>query len=308
MLQAPSTKTLKDLNEGPFLFIVNPNSGTGAVERFQSIIKSTHSLREIEVAISNSPAHSVALAQKGRDEAYAAVIAVGGDGSVHEIGEQLIGSNTPLGIIPAGSGNGISRHLGINNNINQAVIEMLNGKQRAIDTFEVNGQKVIGFCGTGIDAFVAKTFDEATERGFSNYVKLTIDAFNHYTPQFYTLVLDGKETILHQAFTIVVANISQFGNNAYINPTGTDDDGLLEVIVIKDFPPTALMPLASRLFLKNIHKSKWVKVYQAKNLSIETNHPMHYQIDGEPMTPLSLLNFGIKPKSLNVIVPAVHGK
>lgn len=294
---------MKDLEGGPFLFIVNQNSGTGGYERFQKHIHALQGSSPFEVVTSKSPEHSIELARSAPSKGYKAVIAVGGDGSVHEIGVQLIGTETALGIIPTGSGNGISRHLGISNKVEEAVDELFAGKVRSIDTFEVNCAPSIGFCGSGIDAHVAKAFDEASERGFSNYVKLSIDAFSHYQPQFYTLLLDGKETIVQQAYTVVVANITQFGNNAYINPEGVDDDGLLDVIVVKDLPPTALMPLASRLFLNNIHKSKWVKTARAKRIELVTNHPVAYQIDGEPMPPTTMLTFEVKPGSLHVITP-----
>lgn len=294
---------IRDLNGGPFLFIVNPNSGTGGYERFQKHIESIKVQQHFKVITSQSPEHSIELAKTASAEGYKAVIAVGGDGSVHEIGIELIDTDVALGIIPTGSGNGISRHLGISNKIEDAIDEVFRGEIRRLDTFTVNGVPAIGFCGSGIDAHVAKAFDEATERGFSNYVKLSIDAFSHYQPQFYTLLLDGKDTIVQQAYTVVVANITQFGNNAYINPEGEDDDGLLDVILVKDVPPTALMALASRLFLHSIHKSKWVKTARAKRVELITNHPVAYQIDGEPMPPTTMLTFEIKPASLNVITP-----
>ncbi len=287
--------------QGPFLFIVNPNSGTGAVDAFRKSIRSNSS-QKFTVIESKSPEHSLELARNAKSRGYEAVIAVGGDGSVHEIGAQLIDSSIPLGIIPTGSGNGISRHLGISNSIPKAIDQMLKGKVRFMDTFQVNGQPAIGFSGIGIDAQVAKMFSEASERGFSNYVKLSIDAFTNYTPTSFALKIDDDEHEI-AAYSVVCANTSQFGNNAFINPKAVDNDGELELVVIKAMPPAMLMPVASRLFLKTIHKSKWVKVFKGKRFNIQNIEEAELQIDGEALGVFKNLTFEVKPQSLMVITP-----
>lgn len=288
--------------QGPFLFIVNPKSGTGGVNTFRKSIASFSSSEKFTVVESQSPEHSLDLARSADSKGYQAVIAVGGDGSVHEIGAQLIGSSIALGIIPTGSGNGISRHLGISNAIPKALDQMLNGKVRCIDTFLVNEQPAIGFSGIGIDAQVAKMFSEATERGFSNYVKLSIDAFTHYKPTDFKFNVDGTEYAL-PAYSLVCANTSQFGNNAFINPQAIDDDGYLEIIIIKAMPPAMLMPVASRLFLKSIHKSKWVDVLKGKRFEIQNLEGAELQIDGEALGVCKNLTFEVRPQSLMIITP-----
>ncbi len=288
--------------QGPFLFVVNPNSGTGAVNTFRKSIEKFDNDERIGVIESKSPEHSLELARSAQSRGYAAVIAVGGDGSVHEIAAELIGTAVALGIIPTGSGNGISRHLGIANQIPKAIDQMLKGKMRIIDTFKVNEEIAIGFSGIGIDAQVAKLFAETTERGFSNYVKLSIDAFTNYKPTSFTIkVDDDKHTI--SAYSIVAANTSQFGNNAFINPQAKDDDGLIELIAVKAMPPAMLMPVASRLFLKSIHRSKWVDVLKAKRIEIENHDGAELQIDGEALGVRKKLIIEVNPQSLKVLTP-----
>lgn len=288
--------------QGPFLFVVNPNSGTGAVNTFRKSIKKFDNDERIRVIESRNPEHSLELAHSAQSQGYAAVIAVGGDGSVHEIAAELIGTAVALGIIPTGSGNGISRHLGISNQIPKAIDQMLKGKMRIIDTFKVNEEIAIGFSGIGIDAQVAKLFAETTERGFSNYVKLSIDAFTNYKPTSFTIkVDDDKHTIA--AYSIVAANTSQFGNNAFINPQAKDDDGLIELIAVKAMPPAVLMPVASRLFLKSIHRSKWVDVLKAKRIEIENHDGAELQIDGEALGVRNKLIIEVNPQSLTVLTP-----
>jgi len=295
-------ENIKGPIEGPFLFIVNPNSGTGKVKTFFTAIKEHKSLKKFQVIESESRDHSVELAQNAASNGYKAVIAVGGDGSVHEIGTQLIDTDVALGIIPTGSGNGISRHLGISNSIPKAIDQILKGNTRTFDTLLINNNPAIGFAGIGIDAHVAKMFENATERGFSNYVKLSIDAFTNYKPSLFKIKgEDFEEEVM--AYTIVCANINQFGNNAFINPNAIDDDGELELVLIKQMAPAMLMPVASRLFLKSLHKSKWVSVYKGKRFEIENIGEAPLQIDGEAIGITQSITFEVQPHSLTVITP-----
>ncbi len=294
-------KSEKDLLQGPFLFIVNPKSGTGLAQTFLEYIKTVKHQQSVEVVVSESGEHSVSLAKNAAFNGYSAVIAVGGDGSVHEIGLELIHTNVALGIVPTGSGNGVSRHLGISNDVKTATQQMLSGNFKHIDTIKANENRAIGFCGIGIDAHVASVFANSTERGFNNYMKLTIDAFSNYTPTPFEIV--DSQLPISEAYTVVIANTSQFGNNAYINPKGKDDDGLLECIVIGKFPQIAFPELASRLFLKSIDKSRHVKVLKNKRFTLKNIGLAPFQIDGETIETANTFTFEVDPKSLKVIVP-----
>lgn len=299
----PIHNTDTGLIEGPFLFIVNPNSGTGAVKTFLSHVKTIRHSRAFEVVESRSGAHSKELASSAGSKGFAAVIAVGGDGSVHEIGTQLIGSKVTLGIIPTGSGNGIARHLHISMNVKTAIKQALDGNMRSIDTFRVNGRAAIGFCGVGFDGHIARLFDEGKKRGFFNYAKLVFQAFSNYEASDFQVRVNGSPEQELKAYTLVFANINQFGNNARINPRACDHDGALEMIAIKPFPSTAFPFLASRLFLGNIDKSKYVSLHAAERFSIQNKGGAEIHVDGEPIGMAENLNFEVIPRSLNVIAP-----
>lgn len=295
-------KKLKGFSESPFLFIVNPNSGTGLAKSFLDIVESYSDQANISVEISKSGEHSIELAKTAASKGFKFVVAVGGDGSVHEIGLQLVNQLPALGIIPTGSGNGVSRHLGISNNIEEALVEILQGKTRSIDIIKANSELAIGFCGLGIDAHVASVFATSKERGFYNYIRLTIDAFNSYVPTPIEVITEDYHQI-HEAFSVVVANTTQLGNNAYINPKGIDDDGFLECVIVKKFPPLAFTELSSRLFLKSLDKSKHVEIIKAKKITINNLGLAPFQIDGETLKTANSFTFEALPKALNVIVP-----
>lgn len=287
---------------GPFLFIVNPNSGTGIVQNFGKALDKVASKPDHEVVISESGAHSITLAKSAKSNGFVAVVAVGGDGSVNEIGQQLINSDIPLGIVPTGSGNGIARHFKISTQLTTAIKQAFKGKVETMDTLKVNDRFAIGFCGVGVDGFIAHEFNQTKDRGFSNYVKLTIDAFGKYQPTEFNFEVDGQSDS-SKAYTVVVANAQQFGNNAFINPKGKDNDGLLELILVKAFPPQAFPAIASRLFLKNIHQSKYIAIKPGKRFRIENLEQASLQIDGEFAGNPHEIIVEVVPSSLNILVP-----
>lgn len=297
-----TSKLNKGSVKGPFLFIVNPNSGTGVVNSFGEALASVSNPPDHEVVISESGKHSVELARSAASNGFAAVVAVGGDGSVNEIGRQLIGTDLPLGIVPTGSGNGVARHFRISTRLPNAIRQAFRGNVRTIDTIQINDQTAVGFCGLGFDGYIAREFNKLNERGFASYAKLTLDCFNTYEAHSFTVIVDSAATTFI-GYSLIVANAKQLGNNAFINPTGKEDDGQLELIVIEDFPKAQFPSIVSRLFLQNIHKSKYVNTLPVKKVTIQNLERQSLQIDGEYAGEPSEVHIEVNPASLNILVP-----
>jgi diacylglycerol kinase (ATP) len=299
----PSTHSYEGLSEGPFLCIVNPKSGTAQSRATLDDILRIAPQRHVTTIVSQSSAHMKDLAANAESEGYVAVIAAGGDGSVHGIAAELIGSEVALGIIPMGSGNGIARHLGLSADPMNAFIQLMQGRSRRIDTFTVNGVPAIGFAGVGIDGQVASAFEHAPGRGFKNYLRLTFKAFAHYEPSTFHWRVDDGDTTTDHAWTVICANTEQFGNNAIVNATGVDCDGLLECIVVRDIPRFMLAGLSTRLFTRSLHKSAAVKVVSGKKIILSNRDRAALQIDGEVAGHPEEVVFEVVPKSLRILVP-----
>ncbi|MCO4805081.1 diacylglycerol kinase family protein [Salibacteraceae bacterium] len=281
---------------GPFLFVVNPHSGTNNDTSFLSVFDDAGI--DYSVEVSTSPNHMLDLVRRAVSSGIQAVIAVGGDGTVHGIGKELMDTDVALGVIPTGSGNGIARHLGIPMDKNAAIKALFQPKIRRIDTLKVNDTCALGFGGLGFDGLIAERFSHSQGRGFGNYIKLCLEAFNEYASGNFNI--DGKE---QPAFSIIAANINQFGNDAFINPDAVDDDGLFELIKI-NHPPIASFPsLASRLFMRKFHQSKFVTVDKRGAVEILNLDKAHLQIDGEPYGTPSVVRVESNPSSLNVMIP-----
>ena len=168
-------------------FIVNPISGTKAKNRVTKLIRDLldPQLFSPTVVVTEYAGHATQLAQQFALEGYYAVIAVGGDGTVNEVANGLVGTNTALGIVPNGSGNGFARHLDISTRMNRA-IEMLNSSEViSVDYGMVNDKKFFSTCGVGFDALVAVQFNEGKSRGLKTYVQNTLQSLFNYKPETY---------------------------------------------------------------------------------------------------------------------------
>lgn len=282
-------------------FIVNPISGTKSKARVLSCIRTHPILREEQLQLykTKCAGDAITAAKRFADEGYDLVVAIGGDGTVNEVAQGLMNTNTVLGIIPMGSGNGLARDLGLPMNHQKAIDVLATGKTITIDGGTVNGQHFFCTSGIGYDALVGSCFANAKRRGLITYAKISIEKFFRYKPQSYRLQINGKE--LHvKAFLITVANASQWGNNVRIAPEADMNDGLFDVVIVSPFPLYAAPSLGIRIFRKAIHRSHYVQVIKTDSVMVEREEEGAIHYDGEPGFSGKILKFNILPSILKV--------
>lgn len=255
----------------------------------------------MEVLFTNAPKHATQIAEAAVKRRCDIVVAVGGDGSVNEIGKALVSTDTALAIIPTGSGNGLARHLGIPLEASRAIDVISEGQMKTIDSVQINDQFYFGIAGIGFDAQISWDFAEYGRRGFLSYLLLTLKQFPSYQPRSYELVIDGDK-IEKEAFLVSFANGSQFGNGVAIAPEAQIDDGYLDVVVLKKFPKTSLARLVWKLFHHTIHHSRYVETFRCKKVSIQEPN-LRAHIDGEPVFFPDGMKLEVVPSSLKVLVP-----
>jgi diacylglycerol kinase (ATP) len=284
--------------------IINPVSGTGKQKKAERVLRERldKDKFQVDIVFTEYRKHAQTLAQEAVRLNYDAVVIVGGDGSINEVGSALAGTKVALGIIPAGSGNGLCRSLSVPLDIAKAVDNINNFHFRTIDTGLANGIPFMNVAGVGFDAYVANKFHKAKLRGLGKYLLLGLRSLGEYSPQRYRFVADGR-TFERVANVISVANSPQYGNNALIAPNALMDDGLLDLVICNDASMLNSIGLIFRLFLGNLHKSALVKTVQVKELVIiqERNDTAH--LDGDPFELGNEMHFTVNPMSLQVIVP-----
>lgn len=264
-------------------FIINPHSGTEKKEELPSLIQQelNPTVFDSEIVFTQFRGHGTLLAKEFVEKKYDWVIAVGGDGTVNEIARSLVHSNTSLGIIPIGSGNGLARHLGIPMNTRKAIQQLNQSEPIFMDYGMVNDKPFFCTCGTGFDAYVSTEFAKGKKRGVMSYVEKIITGYFNYKSQNYHLTGDGID-LNAKAFVLTFANASQWGNNAYIAPQASVQDGKIDISIMSNFPIIAIPTLALQLFAKTIDKDLFMTTLRSDNITLtrEEAGPFHY--DGEP--------------------------
>ena len=283
-------------------FIINPISGGVSKDLLPELIHQNLDIRKYSPTIifTAYPGHAKVLAVEAIANSIDIVVAVGGDGTINEIGSQLVHSSVALGIIPSGSGNGLARHMGIPLDTISAIKYLNTATISKIDVGQINDRYFFCTSGIGFDAHVSHQFAALTTRGLWGYFKLSVLSFLKYQPAKYHLEIDGKR-VDYKAFLITFANASQFGNNAYIAPLAEISDGLIDVCIMRPFSALEGILVAIKLFSNTIHKTGYVTIYKAKNIILTRADEGAAHVDGEAVTMSEVLQVSILPKALNIL-------
>lgn len=287
------------------LAIINPISGMGGKGKMPSLIKERLASNrfDIEVVFTERSGHATVLAQDAVSDGCDIVLAVGGDGTVNEVGRAVCGTSTALAILPCGSGNGLARHLHIPMNAEKALDAVSNGVIDLVDYGTVNEQPFFCTCGVGFDAQVSYKFANEDTRGLVTYIKTTISEYFRYRAQHYRITIDG-DTIDEKAFVIACCNAAQYGNNALVAPRASMQDGKIDITVIHSFNLGEAALLSARLFTSNIDRDRHVSIYRGRDILIERDDEDVMHIDGDPVMMPELLHIVCHPSAMRVVVPA----
>lgn len=285
------------------LFIINPISGSGNRRSVYRDIRKYVSREAFDVSVCHTKyaGHASELAHAAVEQDYDIVAAVGGDGTINEVARALVHTRTALGIVPCGSGNGLARHLRIPMNTARA-LEIINKAQICrLDYGKIDGNPFFCTCGTGFDAFVSLNFAAAGKRGPKTYLENVLKGWLKYKPEVYTIE-DAEGTVQLKAFLIACANASQYGNNAYIAPQASMEDGLMDIIVMEPFNALEAPIIATQLFTKQLPKNSHIKTFRAKKITIHRAKAGVAHCDGDPMMMGKDIEVEMIPRSFNVVV------
>lgn len=286
-------------------FIFNPRSGHNAknprlLDRARDFIRE-HAL-DADVVLTERPRHATELARQAVADGCGLVVAIGGDGTLNETAAGLVGTEAVFGLIPCGSGNGLGRHLGIPGPGKGAFRTLVSGRVRAIDTGLVNGIPFFNAMGLGFDAEIADRFNHLTRRGFTSYARTTVGMLFRYRAET-CHIQNGTTSLDTTAFLLTIANSDQYGNDCFIAPGASVDDGELDLTVIKRAHLLNAAPLAVRLFRKTIDGSSSVARLRGSRFTITRRAPGLIHTDGETHRTGATLEITVLPRSLRIMVP-----
>lgn len=281
---------------------MNPISGTRDKKDIPYLIEELldkeqfdYSIRETEYA-----GHAYEIAKESKEQGIDIVVAVGGDGTVNEVGRALVHSNTALGIIPTGSGNGLARHLLIPMKIKGAIQVLNDCEITDLDYGIINEHPFFCTCGVGFDAFISEKFAEAGKRGPITYLENILKEGLKYEPETYEIEAENG-TIKKKAFLISCANASQYGNNAYIAPQASMSDGMIDVIIMEPFDALEASQISIEMFNKTLDKNNKIKTFRSKEIKIYRKAPGVIHYDGDPIDTGKEIVVTLKEKGIKIL-------
>ncbi|MFF3756104.1 diacylglycerol/lipid kinase family protein [Streptomyces sp. NPDC002185] len=270
-----------------FTAVVNPtaggSSGTAGLLPLARLLREAGA--ELDTVYSRSLDHARDLAREAGAKGHV-VLAVGGDGMAGTVGGALSGTDTVFGLVPAGRGNDFARALGLPTDAPGLAEVLLHGEPRAVDTIEVEsaahrGTRVLGSVYAGVDAVANRHANTSRLlRGAASYYAGGLRAVLAWKPASYRITIDG---IRHErtGYTVVAANSGFYGFGRNIAPGARVDDGLLDVVVIKEAPKRLFFAMMNEL-KTGAHVSRpQIEILRGEEVLIEADRPLPYGADGE---------------------------
>ena len=287
--------------------LISPNSGLGgALDRIREALIEHWDKPGADLAIqfSLSKEDGQAKARKAVEEGVKKLLVVGGDGMVNSIGSVLIDTDTALGVIPAGSGNGFARHFNTPLDIAEATAALASAQTQRIDVGYADGQPFFVTCSLAWDAALVDIFEKSPVRGVLPYIFAGVYKLFDYTPQAFSLLLDDKEEIIiEDPLVCTIANLTQYGGGAQIAPNAQADDGHLQLVTLRQRDLPWIVPMLGKLFDGTIDSLKEIKTRSFTTLTVRRKEAGPMQLDGELVAAPAEVKISVRPRALNVLVP-----
>jgi len=283
-------------------FIVNPVSGGKDKKAVLAAIARNLDLARYRCLLLETAAPGEAT-RLAREVAADVVVAVGGDGTVSEVAQGLLGTEKALGIIPCGSGDGLALHLGISREPARAVKVLNDGCTVRMDVGRMDGNPFFCTAGVGLDARVSWDFAGSSRRGLPTYIHTAWEDWKKRRPERFRIVTDDAFWEGEAVF-VTVCNANQWGNEARIAPKASVLDGLLDITIVTPFDTLEIPDMATRLMTGNALTSRHVISLHGTRVQIERDAEGPAHRDGDPFTAGKTICMELQPAALRVVVPA----
>lgn len=292
-------------------FIVNPMSASGRGKKIWLQVEDTLKQKNLNytVQFTNYPKHGISLAKEAvKDPTVQAIVAVGGDGTVHEAAQALIGTDIPLGFIPAGSGNDFARALDISIDSAKALERILQFRPFKIDIAKINNKYFVNGAGIGFDGAVAKMTNDSKMKIWLNRMKLGRFAYLAsalrllctFRPTDLILTTDDRSHFFSNVWLIAVTNIPFYGGGMKVCPAAVYDDGLLDICIVRNVNRVQFLRSLSKVFYGKHATDPRIVFMKAQKIAVQSKDLLFVHTDGESdqSTPIQIK---VEKQALNVL-------
>ena len=289
------------------IFIINPIAGKGKGRMIETEIQSYFNQKnvEFETFLTESIGHATEITNQVLTINPDIIVACGGDGTINEVAQALVGSNVALGIIPIGSGNGLAANLHIPKTTEKAFETILNAKINKIDAGKINENYFFSNMGLGIDADVINNYAQTKTRNFLGYVTASTKAIFSFQPKKFNIELDNEHTLDDDFYFVFCSNSNEAGYGISFSPNAKLNDGKLDFLAVKKLNFIQQIQFSANVLGKRIEKMKQAKVLQVNSVKFNSKQTKTIaQVDGEAVIfNQNSIEVSIVPNALNVIVP-----
>lgn len=289
--------------------VINPISGRhgrrlGEADRRRRFVEHeiTAGGHVADVRLTTGTGQARALAAACVADGCTIVIAMGGDGTVNEVAQALVGTDVPLAIVPCGSGDGLALGLGVPTNWRDALRVAMTGTHSRMDVGYANDRLFLNLAGIGFDAAVAQHFARRGTRGPIGYVRSTLRLVWTYRASHY-VVQCGDERREGRMFLLGIANAAVYGNGAVLSRDADVRDGLLDVVVVQAGSALSQVWRARRLFWRHRAPAHGVERLRAQTITVTGDHIVCH-LDGDTFDTSGTVTFRVAPLALGVVTPA----
>lgn len=285
--------------------IINPHSGTKRIKELQKDISDgiNSELFTVSYFETTRRKHATQLAKQILEEKYDILLICGGDGTINESLQCMVNTGIPVGIIPTGSGNGLSMHTGIGRDYKKAIeiINQLNFKK--IDMIQFGEKYFVNLAGIGFDGFLSKKLRNRKYRGFWIYVWLFIRYFWNYNSRKYT-IKTNTETIEGYFNLIEIANGPMYGYNFEVVPGADISDGIIDILLLEKAPVWRILLDSLKLIRNEWDRISWARRLKTTSISVVSNKRLQIHVDGEYVKMKSKeIDLKIVPQAIKLIIP-----
>ncbi|MBK9270782.1 MAG: hypothetical protein IPM48_04225 [Saprospiraceae bacterium] len=282
----------------PIHFLINPKAGKAWSKVEQKWLEEYCRLHRYSFYLTKSKADLIQICDQIMVSSQTQIlVAVGGDGTVHDIATKIHSTHHILGIVPMGSGNGLAGHLGIPIGLEKSVLQLTKGKIHSMDLLEINHNICCNTSGFGLNGWVARKFGKKGGRGLFNYLRLGLVGFFRQT----SFQVRFENQVYRKLLSFEIANSSQLGNGVNLSPSSNSSDGKSELVFLTTPSLWDVPWIIFAAFTKKLHQSKYICIVDATFGILEMNKLVDWHIDGEYMGQTDRLEFKVLPKALRII-------
>lgn len=284
------------------LLVVNPISGDLDKSDLLDTVQEFSAINKFNLIVYETTGEKDFAAIQSLYEEYnpERIVVAGGDGTIKMVAEAMEKHDIVIGILPAGSANGLSVDLNLPTALEENLEVAFLHHYIEMDMISINGKKSIHLSDIGINADLVKNYQESDLRGFWGYAMQAYTTLKDAEEPFSASITANNQTVKHTARMIVIANSQKYGTGVTINPNGSMNDGKFELIILKSLD----LLLLGKIITGNMPiDSEDIVIISTEKAFVKTDRPINFQIDGEYCGAQNELEIHILHKQMKIAVP-----